>query len=114
MGQTVKPTRQNRTITVDFHDETTYSELLGNTKAFLEVGLRLSPRYRLPAHTPSNLSRRWSVPDAPFPLCPCPLGRSHDLAYPVHHVQNGLHGPAALRLALPSDATRGRSRCPVG
>ena len=37
MGQTVKPTRQNRTITVDFHDETTYSELLGNTKAFLEV-----------------------------------------------------------------------------
>jgi hypothetical protein len=37
MGQTVKPTRQNRTITVDFHDETTYSELLSNTKAFLEV-----------------------------------------------------------------------------
>ncbi len=37
MGQTVKPTRQNRTITVDFHDETTYAELLGNTKAFLEV-----------------------------------------------------------------------------
>ena len=37
MGQTVKPTRQNRTITVDSHDETTYSELLGNTKAFLEV-----------------------------------------------------------------------------
>ena len=37
MGQTVKPTRHNRTITVDFHDETTYAELLGNTKAFLEV-----------------------------------------------------------------------------
>src|SRR2546428_13130136 len=32
-----KPTRHNRTITVDFHDETTYAELLGNTKAFLEV-----------------------------------------------------------------------------
>jgi len=28
MGQSAKPTRQNRTITVDFHDETTYSELL--------------------------------------------------------------------------------------
>ena len=37
MGQTGKPTRQNRTITVDFHDETTYAELLGNTKAFLEI-----------------------------------------------------------------------------
>ena len=37
MGQTGKPTRQNRTITVAFHDETTYSELLGHTKAFLEV-----------------------------------------------------------------------------
>ena len=36
MGQRAKPTRQNRTITVDFHDETTYSELLGNTKAFVE------------------------------------------------------------------------------
>ena len=37
MGQTGKPTRQNRTITVDFHAETTYAALLGNTKAFLEV-----------------------------------------------------------------------------
>jgi hypothetical protein len=26
MGQSAKPTRQNRTITVDFHDETTYAE----------------------------------------------------------------------------------------
>src|SRR5215831_15271005 len=39
MRQTVKPTRENRTITVDFHDETTYFALLGNTKAFLEVVL---------------------------------------------------------------------------
>src|SRR5215831_12105441 len=39
MGQTVTPTRQNRTITVDFHDETTYFELLGNTKAFVEFVL---------------------------------------------------------------------------
>jgi hypothetical protein len=36
MGQSAKPTRQNRTITVDFHDETTYFALLGNTKAFVE------------------------------------------------------------------------------
>src|SRR6266571_9001106 len=39
MGQSAKPTRQNRTITVDFHDETTYSDLLGNTKAFVEFVL---------------------------------------------------------------------------
>jgi hypothetical protein len=39
MGQTAKPTRQNRTITVDFHDETTYFALLGNTKAFVEFVL---------------------------------------------------------------------------
>jgi hypothetical protein len=39
MGQTAKPTRQNRTITVDFHDETTYFELLSNTKAFIEFVL---------------------------------------------------------------------------
>ena len=39
MGQSAKPTRQNRTITVDFHDETTYSELLGNTQAFVEFVL---------------------------------------------------------------------------
>src|SRR4029434_7502577 len=39
MGQRAKLTRQNRTITVDFHDETTYSELLGNTQAFVEFVL---------------------------------------------------------------------------
>src|SRR5215470_3153876 len=36
MGQTAKPIRENRTITIDFHDEATYAELLGNTKAFVE------------------------------------------------------------------------------
>ena len=36
MGQTAKPIRENRTITIDFHDESTYAELLDNTKAFVE------------------------------------------------------------------------------
>ena len=36
MKSTAKPTRQNRTITVDFHDETTYFTLLDNTQAFVE------------------------------------------------------------------------------
>src|SRR5215470_17697792 len=39
MRQTAKPTRENRTITVDFHDETTYFALLGNTQAFIEFVL---------------------------------------------------------------------------
>src|SRR5437016_646047 len=39
MGQTAKVTRVNRTITVDFHDETTYFALLGNTRAFVEFVL---------------------------------------------------------------------------
>jgi hypothetical protein len=39
MGQTAKPTRHNRTITVDFHDEATYTALVGNPKAFVEFVL---------------------------------------------------------------------------
>jgi hypothetical protein len=36
MGQAAKRTRENRTITVDFRDEATYFQLLGDGKAFLE------------------------------------------------------------------------------
>ena len=36
MGTAAKPTRENRTITVDFRSETTYFQLLGDGKAFLE------------------------------------------------------------------------------
>src|SRR5712671_7599553 len=39
MGNAAKSTRQNRTLTVDFHDETTYFALLDNTKAFVEFVL---------------------------------------------------------------------------
>ena len=39
MGQAAKRTRENRTITVDFQDETTYFQLLGNGKAFVELVL---------------------------------------------------------------------------
>src|SRR5437899_7827243 len=39
MGQTAKVTRQNRPITVDFHNEATYDQLLDNTKAFVEFVL---------------------------------------------------------------------------
>jgi hypothetical protein len=36
MRTTIHQTRDNRTITVDFQNEATYFELLGNGKAFLE------------------------------------------------------------------------------
>ena len=36
MGQTVKATRENRTITVDFQDQSTYFQLIHDGKAFVE------------------------------------------------------------------------------
>jgi len=36
MGTAAKPTRENRTITVDFRDEATYFCLIADGKAFLE------------------------------------------------------------------------------
>jgi len=35
MGTAAKPTRENRTITVDFQNEATYFQLLGDGKAFV-------------------------------------------------------------------------------
>src|SRR6266508_3238041 len=45
------------------------------------VRVRLPPIPGLSAETPGDLSRR-RVPDAPLPLCPCPPGWGHHLAYP--------------------------------
>jgi hypothetical protein len=39
MGQAAKATRQNRTITVDFQDESTYFQLIHDGKAFVEFVL---------------------------------------------------------------------------
>jgi hypothetical protein len=39
MRHTTRQTRDNRTITVDFHNEATYYQLLGDGKAFIEWGL---------------------------------------------------------------------------
>ena len=36
MRHTARQTRENRTITVDFQNETTYFQLLGDGKAFVE------------------------------------------------------------------------------
>ena len=39
MRQSAKPTRENRTITVDFQDDSTYFQLLDDGKAFVEFVL---------------------------------------------------------------------------
>lgn len=39
MRTTARQTRKNRTITVDFHNEATYFQLLGDGKAFVEFVL---------------------------------------------------------------------------
>ena len=39
MGQAAQRTRENRTIMVDFHNEATYLQLLGDGKAFVECVL---------------------------------------------------------------------------
>ena len=39
MGQTAKPLRENRTLTIDFNDEATYAQLLDDGKAFIEFVL---------------------------------------------------------------------------
>jgi hypothetical protein len=36
MRHTARQTRENRTITVDFHNDATYDQLLGDGKAFLD------------------------------------------------------------------------------
>src|SRR6266446_3514017 len=74
---------------------------------------RLSPGPRLATHTPGHLEWRW-VPDAPLPGRPCPSGWSHHLADTVHHMQSGVHGPAAFHLALSPDAPRCCSQRLVG
>jgi hypothetical protein len=41
MRTTARQTHENRTITVDFQDDTTYFRLLGNGKAFVEFVVAL-------------------------------------------------------------------------
>ena len=113
MGTAAKPTRENRTITVDFRDEATYFQPAWRRQGVSRMCPRLPPGPRLSAQTQGDLSRG-RVPDAPLPLCPCPSGWGHHLAYPVHDVQSRVHGPPPLRLALSPDATGGGPRCPVG
>jgi hypothetical protein len=59
MAQAAKPKRENRTITVDFNDETTYSQLLDNGKAFIEFVLAFLLSLVLTAPCAQQAPRQW-------------------------------------------------------
>src|SRR5262245_47223345 len=93
MSTAAKRTRTNRTITVDFRDDATYVQLLGNGKAFVEfvcaflLSLGFQLAHKATCHGGGCLTRH------------------------AHYVRLRA---AALRLALSPDAPRGRARCPRG
>ena len=103
-GTSAKPTRQNRTITVDFQETSTYLQLMDDGKAFVEFvfAFLLSLGFQL-VHK-ATCTGGW-VPDATLPLCSDSFGWAHHLAHTVHLVQGGLHGLAAFRPPLSLDAT---------
>src|SRR5215475_7876612 len=63
MGTATKPTRENRTITVDFRDEATYFCLIADGKAFLEfvfaflLSLGFQLKHKATCHGGGRLTR---------------------------------------------------------
>ena len=63
MRNTTRQTRENRTITVDFHNEATYVQLLGDGKAFVErvvaflLALGLQLKHQASCHGGGGLTR---------------------------------------------------------
>src|SRR6266478_4873217 len=80
MGQTVKATRENRTITVDFQDQTTYFRLLDDTTAFVEFVLAffLSLGFRC-SSTTTLIMNRLEFGGQKLSKCPDMIGE------PRHH-----------------------------
>src|SRR2546427_3512700 len=87
MGQAAKAIRENRTITVDFNDEATYSQLLDDTKAFIEfvlafilsIGLQLKHKSTcngggFTRHSPYARVRLGGLPIWGVQFTPCQTG----------------------------------------
>ena len=109
MGPAAKPMRENRTTTVDFQNEATYFQFLGDGKAFLEcvmafmLSLGFQLRHKATCRGGGCLTRHSHYMRVR-------VGGSHHLACPVHDVQSRVHHPAAFHLALSLDATGGGPR----
>ena len=85
MGTAAKRTRENRTITVDFRDDATYLQLLGDGKAFVEfVCAFLLPLGFQLAHKAT--CHGGGLSHTPLALCPSPCAWDHHLADTVHDV----------------------------
>src|SRR5215813_8916824 len=113
MGTAAQPTRENRTITVDFRSEATYFQLLGDGKAFLEcvlafvLSLGLQLKHKATCHGGGCLTRHSHYVRVR-------LGGGHDLAASVHDVSCSVHDPSALHLTLSLSTPRRGSQRPVG
>jgi hypothetical protein len=59
MPKQARQTRENRTITIDFQNESTYVQLLGDGKAFLECVFAFLFALGFQLKHKANLSRRW-------------------------------------------------------
>ena len=104
MRHTARQTRENRTITVDFQNEATYDQLLGDGKAFVEcvlaflLALGFQLKHKATCGGGGCLTRHSHYVRVR-------LGGVTIWRHPVHHVSCGVHRPPALRLALSPDAS---------
>ena len=73
MRNTTCQTRENRTTIVDFQNEATYFQLLGDGRAFVELVMAFILSLGFQLHTHGDLSWR-GVHDASLALPPCPAG----------------------------------------
>ena len=72
MRSQAKLPRENRTITVDFHDEITYFRLLDDSKAFLEFAFLLSMGFQLLPRLKAIHKQRLYRPEASSPAVSFP------------------------------------------
>src|SRR3977135_3275516 len=106
MGQSAKATRQNRTLTVDFHDESTYFQLLSDGKAFVDFVLAFLLALGFQLNHKTLCHGGGVLPPPPLPFYAGSPRRPHHLAHAVYLVQGCLYSVAPLRLALSPYASR--------
>src|SRR5262249_39548740 len=112
MRQQARPTRENRTITVDFRDEATYFQLLGDGKAFLEcviafvMSLGFQLKHKATCSGGGGLTRHSHHVRVR-------LGGLSIWRILVYNVQSGVHCPPSLRHTLSLDAPRRGPQRPI-
>ena len=102
MRNTARQTRDNRTITVDFHDEMTYCKLLDDRKAFVEfvlaflLALGFQLKHQATCGGGGCLTRHCIT-------CASASGGVTIWSHPVHDVQSRVHHSAAFHLMVRSN-----------